>query len=271
MMTNGRKSKRDRRSRVRVVQASSTPWGTIAAVVVVALFAGGVFGYAFWQDRVADSRAGALAAFTPSASNQDPSQQIPGVVEVDYQGGQHVAAPEQVAYTQSPPMGGTHDQYWAACTGVVYEQPVRSENLVHSMEHGAAWIAYDPNTVTGEALAELARKVEGQPYTAMSPYPGLDQPVSLQTWGHQLKVGDARDPRIDQFLTALRRNQYTHPEVGASCETLGQGAFDQDTPPPFQPAPPVSELGRPGVRAEVENAGPAQPDGGMTEQSGGGS
>ena len=63
----------------------------------------------------------------------------------------------------------------------------------------------------------LYAKVEGQNYTMMSPYPGLDQPVSLQSWGHQLKLSDPDDPRIDQFISSLRQNQYTYPEVGARC------------------------------------------------------
>ena len=71
----------------------------------------------------------------------------------------------------------------------------------------------------------------------MSPYPGLDSPVSLQSWGHQLKVDDATDPRIDEFISSLKQNQYTHPEVGASCDAIGPGAFDQDNPPPFAAAP----------------------------------
>src|SRR5262249_42962772 len=144
---------------------------------------------------------------------------------------------QQVAYTHSPPMGGSHDFAWAACNGVVYPKAVRSENMVHAMEHGSVWIAYNPDQVTGAALDTLKAKVQNQPYTLMSPYPGLDQPISLQSWGHQLKLADANDPRIDQFIASLRLNQYTYPEPGASCDELGPGSFVQDDPPAFAPAP----------------------------------
>lgn len=247
-MVRGRTSKRARQAAV--VTARPRPWGTVAGALVILLFAGGVFGYAYFLDRRDQAVDAALAAFTPSADNQDPSRQIPGINEQSYEGAQHVSGTEQVAYTHSPPFGGAHDQYWAACTGVVYPQPVRSENLVHSMEHGAAWIAYNPDQVNGEAVERLAARVEDRPYTAMSPYPGLDQPISLQSWGHQLKLSDPADPRIDQFLAALRGNRYTHPEVGASCQALGPGQFDQDQPLPYQPAPAVSSIGQPGVRPE---------------------
>ena len=154
-----------------------------------------------------------------------------------YAGQHHIAAPVRVRYDHSPPFGGPHDQYWAACMGVIYPTAVRTENMVHALEHGAIWIAYDPKRVSGPALDTLKAKVAGQPYTMMSPYPTLDQPISLQSWGHQLKLADANDPRIDQFIAALRQNPNTYPEVGASCDALGPGAFDPDHPPAFTSAP----------------------------------
>lgn len=250
-MNAAAKDRKPQRSQPRVTTArSSPPWGTIAATLVIVLFAGVVLGYVWLQNRDRDQRQDALAPFVPSSANQDPSTQIPGVVVTRFAGGIHVEPTERVAYTSSPPLGGAHDSFWAACGGVVYDRPVRSENLVHSLEHGAAWIAYNPDKLNGDAVNRLASRVQGKPYTVMSPYPGLDQPISLQTWGHQLKLAEANDPRIDQFITALRRNPYTHPEVGASCSALGPGAFDQDRPPPFEPAPPVTAAGQAGVRTE---------------------
>jgi hypothetical protein len=40
----------------------------------------------------------------------------------------------------------------------------------------------------------------------MSPFPELDAPISLQAWGYQLKVDSAGDPRINEFIRALRVN-----------------------------------------------------------------
>jgi hypothetical protein len=238
-MVSGKTSKAVRKSRPTVVVQKSTPWGLIAAVVVVALFAGVVFGYAFMRNQENQAQAEAMAPFTPTAERQDPSTQIPGVQVQPYEGSLHVDRATQVAYTHQPPMGGAHDFSWAACNGVVYPEAIRSENAVHSMEHGAVWIAYNPDQVTGAALDTLRSKVDGQPYTLLSPYPGLDQPISLQSWGHQLKLSDANDPRIDQFITALRLNQYQYPEPGASCNEIGpqEGGFSQDNPPPFAPPP----------------------------------
>ncbi|MHA6785003.1 DUF3105 domain-containing protein [Pseudonocardia saturnea] len=259
-MVSGKNSKSVRNARAAVVTQRSTPWGLISAVVVVVLFAGAVFGYAFVQSQANADRLSALAPFTPTAENPDPSAQIEGVQVVEYTGGQHVAPTTQVAYTNSPPFGGAHDAVWAACNGVVYDQPVRSENIVHSLEHGAVWIAYDPEQVTGAALDTLRAKADGQSYMVMSPYPDMDTPFSLQSWGHQLKLTDVNDPRIDQFVTALRVNRNTHPEPGASCDEVGvTGGFVRADPPPFAPAPAP---GTPGAQAETGAGDAVAPDAG---------
>jgi Protein of unknown function (DUF3105) len=269
-MVSGKNSKAVRNARAAVVSERSTPWGMIAAILVLVLFAGAIVGYYVVENNARQAKAAALAEFTPSAENRDPSTKIPGVVTENYTGGQHVQQAQTVAYTHSPPFGGTHDGYWAACNGVVYPTAVRSENMVHALEHGAVWIAYDPARITGDATAALSARVQGQPYTVMSPYPGLDQPIALQSWGHQLKLADANDPRIDQFISALRTNQYTHPEVGASCQALGPGQFDQDNPPPYAPAPPVGSVNNTTVMPEVVAGAPASavPDAGTAPAGG---
>jgi hypothetical protein len=258
-MASGKNSRAVRNARAAVVTQRSTPWGLIAGILVVVVFAGAIFGYYAVQNNAKQAKAAAVAEFTPTPENTDPSSKIPGVVTLPYGGGQHVGPTQTVAYTHSPPFGGTHDNAWAACNGVVYPTAVRNENMVHGLEHGAVWIAYDPDRITGEAVTTLAAKVRNQPFTMMSPYPGLDQPISLQSWGHQLTLSDVNDPRIDQFIEALRANQYAYPEVGASCEAVGQ--FDQDDPPPFAPAPPVSAVNNATVMPEIVAGAGTVPDG----------
>lgn len=174
--------------------------------------------------------------FAPTAAGPDPSLAIEGITVVDYPAGLHVRAHQRVAYDRTPPFGGPHDAVWATCTGTVYDRPIRSENAVHSLEHGAVWITYDPDLVTGADLDRLTARVAGQPYLLLSPYPELPVPVSLQSWGHQLLVHDTSDARIDRFIDALRLNRNTFPEPGATCSTL-PGVFDPANPPPFQGPP----------------------------------
>ena len=215
-MASGTKSKGNgsvKAARSSVVAKKGTPWGTIAAIVAVVLLAGGVFGYAYVQ--ISNAKK-----FTVSEENKDPSTNIDGVVRKDYPPGLHVKPEQRVAYDQSPPFGGPHDGVWADCTGVVYPTAVRTENMVHALEHGSVWIAYNPDRVQGGELDKLKAKVDGQPFMMLSPYPGLDKPISLQSWGHQLKLDSADDERIDQFTKSLKRNRYQNPEPCSRAWTM---------------------------------------------------
>ena len=252
----GGSTKNARSSRNAVSRAGKPkPWGMIIGVIVVVLMAGGVFTYAFMQINEKEK-------YVAAEDNKDPSDKIDGVKKVTYDGAQHVTAEQRVAYDQSPPFGGPHDQVWANCTGTVYPKAVRNENMVHAMEHGAVWIAYNPDKIKGGALNTLKKKVDGQPYMMLSPYPGLDKPISLQSWGHQLKLDSADDERVDHFITSLRENQYTHPEPGGRCDSDGTG-FDPTNPPPFVAEKPgkdaVTMDGKGAIENADENAAPGQP------------
>ena len=186
------------------VVAPSRPWGLIAAAVVVVVFAVAVIGYAVSQ--VNKAQASKITA---------PSQ-IAGLKTYTYASGQsHVSTP--VTYKESPPVGGPHDPVWADCTGTVYPVDIRHENAVHSMEHGAVWITYNPDTVSKADVATLAALVKGVSHRLMSPYKGLDSPISLQSWDHQLKVSSVTDKRIKQYADFFTQNDAYYPEVGASC------------------------------------------------------
>lgn len=118
---------------------------------------------------------------------------------------------DTVAYAQTPPVGGSHDAEWLACG--VYEQPVRNENAVHALEHGAVWITYTPGLDEGQrsVLEGFGRRSE----VIVSPYPGMDSPIVLSTWGRQLRLDTADETVIDQFIRAFKNR--TAPENNAGC------------------------------------------------------
>jgi hypothetical protein len=150
---------------------------------------------------------------------------IPGIVDYRNQNPAWLLSRNHVTtvqnYPVSPPVGGDHNPTWQNCMGNVYTQPIAKEHAVHSLEHGAVWITYQPN-LPQDQINKLADKVRNQQYIFMSPYPSLDKPISLQAWGFQLKVDNADDSRIDDFITYLRQNASMEP--GASCS---QGITEQ--------------------------------------------
>jgi hypothetical protein len=123
----------------------------------------------------------------------------------------HVTTP--VTYPQNPPVGGDHNPVWLNCG--VYDQPVKNENAVHSLEHGAVWITYQP-TLPADQVAKLTEAAKGQPYVLVSPYPGLPAPVVASAWGNQVKLTSATDPRLEQFIRTFEQGPQT-PEPGAAC------------------------------------------------------
>lgn len=123
-----------------------------------------------------------------------------------------------VDYEQSPPAGGPHNQYWLNCGE--YSQPQQNEYAVHSLEHGAIWVTYDPELVQGEDLATL-RSYMPSSYYILSPYEGMDSPVALSGWNSQLKVDSVDDERIPQFFEEYWRSDQV-PEPNAVCT----GAID---------------------------------------------
>jgi hypothetical protein len=211
-----------------IVNQKQTPWGLIITVVVIVALAGGIIGYAVISHKSGPSTPTAGSTKTVVSRGGQPVDakdpwRMPEVAAaksirglVFHVEGQHTHVTEHVKYDTSPPTGGDHAYYWADCSGTVYPHAIANENAVHMLEHGAVWITYRPG-LAGSQVATLSRLVKGQNYTAMSPYPGLKTPISLQAWGYQLFVHKASDPRIEQFIAALRDNKNVAPEYPGNC------------------------------------------------------
>lgn len=152
---------------------------------------------------------------TAPDSWQQQAAAIDGIVVTD----PATLAPEHrdgpISYDVLPPVGGPHNDFWQNCEGRVYDAPIANEHAVHSLEHGAVWITYQPS-LPPTKVDRLAQQVTGYDYTMLSPFEGLAAPISLQAWGYQLAVDDAGDPRIAEFIQVLRNN--AGPEAGrATC------------------------------------------------------
>ncbi|MGO3885077.1 MAG: DUF3105 domain-containing protein [Mycetocola sp.] len=119
---------------------------------------------------------------------------------------------DPVSYEQNPPAGGDHNPVWLNCG--IYTEPQVNENAVHSLEHGAVWVTYDPS-ISDEELSEL-RSLMPSTYAILSPYEGMDTPITISAWGAQLKVDSADDARIPEFFENYWRSDSV-PEPGAAC------------------------------------------------------
>lgn len=139
------------------------------------------------------------------------SGDIPGVQVYTGLTFNHTTAPVQ--YAQNPPVGGDHNPIWLNCG--IYDQPVPNENAVHSLEHGAVWITYQP-TLPTTAVEQLRKLVRGRTYVILSPYPNLPAPVVASAWGVQLLLTGADDARLPRFLQKYVQGPQTR-EAGGEC------------------------------------------------------
>jgi hypothetical protein len=130
-----------------------------------------------------------------------------------------------IAYTSDVPVGGIHNAEWQNCG--IYDQPVRTENAIHSMEHGAVWIAYRPDLPADqvETLRNLVRQEQAgqqQRWVLLAPKPDIEDPIVVTAWRVQLRVENASDERILQFIRKYQQGPFT-PEPGATCTFGGIG------------------------------------------------
>jgi hypothetical protein len=138
---------------------------------------------------------------------------IPGVEEWDDLSNEHVAEPPD--YEMSPPAGGPHFESWQNCG--VYDEPVADFLAVHSLEHGAVWITYDPDEVSDDEVGELEGMYNPGDYLIISPYLGeMPGPIAASGWGRQIVVDSPGESGLSRFVTRYEQSNDV-PEPGAAC------------------------------------------------------
>jgi hypothetical protein len=137
----------------------------------------------------------------------------------------------EVLYAQIPPVGGPHNGVWQDCG--FYSEPIYNWHGVHSLEHGAVWITYDP-ALPPDQVARLQPLVD-MGHVLITPYPGLTDPVVASSWARQVRLTGVDDPRLLDFVIEFRQNPETAPEPGAVCslgtsDTVAPGTVLQTEP-----------------------------------------
>lgn len=196
----------------------------LAAIVILASACGGDDGDP-GPEVMDEGGVGGSAELCVDATVAAPEVLAVGeVVELDDDGADHVVCP---SYDHAPPASGPHFPAWQNCG--FYTEPIQDQTAVHSLEHGAVWIAYQPDLDPG-VLDEIRARMGVERHVLAAPYPGLQNPIVLTAWTRQLAVEDWADPAVEQFLldyTGARSP--VAPEAGASCEgAVGSAPDDPD-------------------------------------------
>lgn len=135
---------------------------------------------------------------------------LSAVEEYENSGQEHTTEP--VEYEVMPPVGGPHHPTWFNCG--VYQEELPLEHVVHSLEHGAVWLTYQPS-LPADQIAVLEELGE-QEYMMVSPLGEQDSPVVATSWDTQLRLDEADERTLQAFIREFKQGPKT-PEPGALC------------------------------------------------------
>jgi len=167
-------------------------WGSIKLYSITAVICAGLIGMAIY-------------------SNHNESKWIDTVKKFTYESRNHVT--DNLVYKEIAPVGGDHFPTWQNCG--FYSLPIENGNGVHSLEHGAVWITYQPN-LSKDEVEILKGYSLLSPYVLISPIENLPNKVTLSAWNNQLTLDDVKDEKILKFIKKFSAGPQT-PEPGAVC------------------------------------------------------
>jgi len=140
------------------------------------------------------------------------SGEIEDTVSYEYAGGIHTE--KRISYTENPGAGGPHHPVWQNCGA--YTEELYDEHVVHSLEHGAVSITYDPDTIKTTEIDALRERWKTHRYVILSPRRGIASPIVLTAWNRRLALNETKDPRIGIFVARYAEGPQA-PESGAPC------------------------------------------------------
>lgn len=163
--------------------------------------------------------------------------------------GDHVQG--TVDYEMSPPVSGPHAASPAQCG--TYGEALPNENLVHSLEHGAVAVLYEP-TISQEEVLQIEELVASyDSHTISAPYEGeMETPIAVVAWANALRLGQFDEPAITEFIEAFRAGGQA-PEAFQECDNEA----DDDFEVPTSPAPSPGGSPSPGTEATKPPGGDA--------------
>jgi hypothetical protein len=118
-----------------------------------------------------------------------------------------------IEYAFVPPAGGPHYSVWA--NFVAYDTPVPWGFLVHSLEHGAVVLAYDPDIVEAatvraafldiadaHGIDPVCRDESWPNRIIVVPDPELEWPIAVRAWEHVYDATCLDRASIEAFIAA---------------------------------------------------------------------
>jgi hypothetical protein len=174
----------------------------------------GLVGKLVWVAALLVILGGAVAlAIDVAQPEPPPPPELEAVEAFPDMGNLHLGAGQAVPeYNSDPPTSGPHSATPAPCG--IYRQPVPDVNYLHSMEHGAIVVQYDPTLAEDqiEELEKIGRSVGGE--IIVAPRPGNPAAVALTSWTNLLLLDEVDGDVIAGFEREFGNRS---PEPAAQC------------------------------------------------------
>lgn len=133
-------------------------------------------------------------------------------------GGDHIAAPTAITWTEDPPSSGPHRPQWARWGEYDALSPA---HWLHNLEHGGAVLLYHPCASDDviDALRELAQNRppdDGGPFRwVLAPHPDLISTVAVMTWQWRYLAPCVQPDEIDEFLDRHYRGEEAPEDIAS--------------------------------------------------------
>ena len=142
----------------------------------------------------------------------------------------------------NPPTSGRHDPIPADCG--THDERVPDANLVHTLEHGAVGVLYDPQVVE---LGDI-RDIEGivsdyEEDTLSAPYPGMPDPITVVSWSRKMGLDELDGGAIREYIDTFIDTEPAPEASAQTCENTADDAFEPPEPSPAPSPPPEEEPG----------------------------
>jgi hypothetical protein len=140
-----------------------------------------------------------------SLDSAGDSELLAGVEQFPNRGNDHVQQGTDIDYERVPPLSGTH--YGSTVEAGFYEETPALGSLVHTLEHGAVIIYYDPDELSPEArqsLREFASVHTGTwQSVVVAPNPNDDPRATyvVTAWQHELTMDSYDAETVHAFLS----------------------------------------------------------------------
>lgn len=149
--------------------------------------------------------------------------------EISSFGGTGVGAhtDQPVIYEMTPPVQGEHAGTPAACG--VHSAPVPNENFVHSLEHGAVGLLFDPTRAAPQDIKELEAIAAAADTNVLSaPFEGMEPVFSIVSWGERMDLQELDLAAVNEYVDVFAG---AGPEPGQDCPNSSSSPFVPETDP----------------------------------------